>query len=167
MLSWRKIAISLIHLPGDEQTALTDGNTCLQQLTAEIEHPAKKGVPNQEQGMLQLADNRRETPYAFRIRHARSLNRRIAQHFQPSPLGASRSELDWVWGGNSTPARTLLSIAVQPGIGEATAPAGTLPFTATGTFDQPPTPQDNLNAQWASSDTTVATVDRTLDSQHA
>ena len=62
-------------------------------------------------------------------------------------------------GGDSTPARTLLSIAVQPANGEASTPTGTLPFTATGTFDEPPTTQDNLNAQWSSSDATVATVD--------
>ena len=62
-------------------------------------------------------------------------------------------------GGYSTPSRTLLSIAVQPGNAEATTPAGTAPFTATGTFDQPPMTEDNLNARWSSSDTTVATVD--------
>lgn len=68
--------------------------------------------------------------------------------------------LSWTGcGGNSSPARTLLSIAVQPGNAEASTPTGTLPFTATGTFDQPPPTQDNLNAQWSSSDTTVATVD--------
>ncbi len=62
-------------------------------------------------------------------------------------------------GGYSTPSRTLLSIAVQPGDAEAFTPAGTAPFTATGTFDQPPMTEDNLNARWSSSDTTVATVD--------
>jgi hypothetical protein len=62
-------------------------------------------------------------------------------------------------GGYSTPARTLLSIAVQPGNAEAATPAGTAPFTATGTFDQSPMTEDNLNARWSSSDTTVATVD--------
>lgn len=68
--------------------------------------------------------------------------------------------LSWTaCGGNGTPARTLLSIAVQPGSAEATTPTGTLPFTVTGTFDQPPTTQENLDAQWSSSDTTVATVD--------
>ena len=51
------------------------------------------------------------------------------------------------------------SIAVQPGDAEASTPAGTAPFTATGTFDQPPMTEDNLNARWSSSDTTVATVD--------
>ena len=61
-------------------------------------------------------------------------------------------------GGNSTPARTLLSVAVQPANAEAT-PTTTAPFTATGTFDQPPTTEDNLTARWSSSDTTVATVD--------
>ena len=70
--------------------------------------------------------------------------------------------LSWTGcGGNSTPSRTLLSITVQPGNGEATAPTGTLPFTATGTFDQAPTTQENISAQWSSSDTTVATVDPT------
>jgi hypothetical protein len=68
--------------------------------------------------------------------------------------------LNWTGcGGDSMPARTLLRITVQPGSGEATTPTGTLPFSVTGTFDQPPTTQDNLNAQWSSSDTTVATVD--------
>lgn len=68
--------------------------------------------------------------------------------------------LNWTGcGGNSMPSRTLLSMAIQPSNGEATAPTGTLPFTATGTFDQPPTTQDTLRAQWSSSDTTVATVD--------
>ncbi len=62
-------------------------------------------------------------------------------------------------GGSSMPSRTLLSIAVQPAAAEAVVPTGSAPFTATGTFDQPPTTQDNLTAQWSSSDTTVATVD--------
>jgi len=65
-------------------------------------------------------------------------------------------------GGNSmsTPSRALLSVTVQPGSADATAPTGTLPFTATGTFDQPPTTQDSLSADWSSSDTSVATIDR-------
>lgn len=61
-------------------------------------------------------------------------------------------------GGTAIPARTLLKIDVQPGTAEAT-PTGSLPFTATGTFDQAPMTQDSLNAQWSSSDTAVATVD--------
>jgi len=60
---------------------------------------------------------------------------------------------------NNMPVRNLVSVAVQPPNGEATAPAGTLPFTATGTFDQPPTTEDSLMAQWSSSDPTIATVD--------
>jgi hypothetical protein len=64
-------------------------------------------------------------------------------------------------GGSSTPSRTLLSIAVQPDNGEAVTPTGTLPFTATGTFDQPPTTQENLSAQWSSSDTTIGAIDAT------
>jgi len=78
----------------------------------------------------------------------------------PSLLLLGILALSWTGcGGNSTPPRSLLTIAVQPRNGEATTPTGTLPFIATGTFDQPPTTQDNLNAQWSSSDTTVATVD--------
>lgn len=69
--------------------------------------------------------------------------------------------LIWTGCGEGTPVRTLVSVAVQPGNGEATAPTGTLPFTATGTFDHPPTTQENLKAEWSSSDTTVATVDPT------
>jgi hypothetical protein len=63
-------------------------------------------------------------------------------------------------GGSSmsTPSRVLLSVAVQPGNGDATVPTGTLPFTATGTFSQPPTTQD-LSAQWSSSNASVAMVD--------
>lgn len=62
-------------------------------------------------------------------------------------------------GGSGTPTRTLLSVAVQPADAEAATPSGTAPFTATGTFDQPPMTEDNLTARWLSSDTTVATVD--------
>ncbi len=64
-------------------------------------------------------------------------------------------------GGSSmsTPSRALLNVAVQPGNGDATAPTGTLPFTATGTFSQPPTTQTDLSAQWSSSNASVATVD--------
>jgi hypothetical protein len=64
-------------------------------------------------------------------------------------------------GGSSmaTSARVLLSISVQPSNGDATAPTGTLPFTATGTFNQPPTTQTDLGVQWSSSDGSVATMD--------
>lgn len=62
-------------------------------------------------------------------------------------------------GGGTAPVRTLASVAVEPASAEATAPTGTLPFAATGTFDQPPTTQDNLSVRWSSSDTTVATID--------
>src|SRR5690242_741326 len=65
-------------------------------------------------------------------------------------------------GSSNTPdsplaARTLTSLAVQPGTAEATAPEGTLPFTALGTFTQAPT-TDEVTAQWSSSDTNVVTV---------
>jgi len=65
--------------------------------------------------------------------------------------------------GDGSPAfqatRQLTSIAVQPVDADALVPTGTLPFSATGTFDQPPTTQANLPAEWVSSDATIATVD--------
>ncbi len=69
--------------------------------------------------------------------------------------------LSFIWsgcGGGGTPARNLVSVSVQPGIAEATAPTGTSPFTAAGTFDQKPTAEDSLTAQWSSSDPTIATI---------
>ena len=60
-------------------------------------------VPNEKR----VEPRARETPshdplkgtaYEFRISHARSLNHGTAQFFQPSTLGASRSELDRVRG---------------------------------------------------------------------
>ena len=55
--------------------------------------------------------------------------------------------------------RQLIGIGVQPASGKAIAPDGTVPFSATGTFDQAPTTQANLPVQWASSDSTIATID--------
>jgi len=62
-------------------------------------------------------------------------------------------------GGGSIGPRQLIGISVQPGNGQAIAPDGTVPFSATGTFDQAPTTQANLPVQWTSSDSTVATID--------
>src|SRR5262249_34521445 len=64
-------------------------------------------------------------------------------------------------GGSSGPEgpRQLVSIAVQPGSAQVIAPDGTVPFSATGTFDQAPTVEANLPVQWASSDSSIATVD--------
>ena len=63
-------------------------------------------------------------------------------------------------GSNPHPTtRNLLSISVQPSNVEAAAPSGNSPFTATGTFDQAPTTDDNLSVTWSSSDTTIATID--------
>jgi hypothetical protein len=63
-------------------------------------------------------------------------------------------------GGGSTPMqlRQLIAITVQPSNGDTIVP-GTLPFTASGTFNQPPTTQTNLAARWTSSNSSVATVD--------
>jgi hypothetical protein len=64
-------------------------------------------------------------------------------------------------GGQATigAQRQLVSIAVQPSDADAFLPSGTVPFGASGTFDQAPTTQTNLPAHWASSDSTVATID--------
>lgn len=59
----------------------------------------------------------------------------------------------------SVPARQLISISVYPASADAVAPTGTIPLSASGTFDQMPTTQDALTAQWSSSDLQVATVD--------
>jgi hypothetical protein len=61
--------------------------------------------------------------------------------------------------GGPTGPRQLISIAVQPVAAQAIAPDGTVPFSATGTFDQRPTVQTNLPVKWASSDPTIATID--------
>ncbi len=53
-------------------------------------------------------------------------------------------------GGGSMGPRQLIGISVQPVSGQAIAPDGTVPFSATGT---------NLPVQWASSDSTIATID--------
>jgi hypothetical protein len=55
--------------------------------------------------------------------------------------------------------RQLISVSLQPVSGQAIAPDGTVPFSATGTFDQSPTTEANLPVQWTSSDSTVATID--------
>lgn len=62
-------------------------------------------------------------------------------------------------GGGSIGPRQLIGVSVQPVSGQAIAPDGTVPFSATGTFDQAPTTQANLPVQWASSDSTIATID--------
>jgi hypothetical protein len=64
-------------------------------------------------------------------------------------------------GGSSmsVPARQLTSISVQPANGEAVVASGTVPFSASGTFDQPPTAEDSLAVAWSTSDTTIATID--------
>ena len=55
--------------------------------------------------------------------------------------------------------RQLIGISVQPVSGKAIAPDGTVPFSATGAFDQAPKTQANLPVQWVSSDSTIATID--------
>lgn len=60
-------------------------------------------------------------------------------------------------GSTSPRERNLLTVSVQPATAEATAPSGSAPFTATGTYDQAPTTQD-LTVLWSSSNPMVATI---------
>jgi hypothetical protein len=61
-------------------------------------------------------------------------------------------------GGGSFQPRRLIALSVLPSDAVASVP-GTLPFSATGTFDSAPTTQANVAAQWSSPDQSVATVD--------
>jgi hypothetical protein len=61
-------------------------------------------------------------------------------------------------GGSNFPPRQLIAIGVSP-TGAGANQGDTVPFTVTGTFDQPPTTQTNLPAQWVSSDVLTATID--------
>src|SRR5437868_11682662 len=62
-------------------------------------------------------------------------------------------------GTSSSPqARVLLSIAVQPNSASAVKQRQ-VAFSVTGAFNQAPTTQANLTAAWASSDSTIATID--------
>lgn len=62
-------------------------------------------------------------------------------------------------GGGSFQPRQLIALLVLPSDAAASVPGGTLPFSATGTFDSAPTTQTNLAAEWSSSDRSVATID--------
>jgi hypothetical protein len=57
-------------------------------------------------------------------------------------------------GGGSPsfqPPRQLTSLTVQPSNGDAIVPAGTLPFNATGTYNEAPISQANMTVLWVSS----------------
>ena len=60
-------------------------------------------------------------------------------------------------GGSSMQPHQLVAIAVSP-TGAGANQGDIVPFSATGTFAQPPTTQTNVPAQWTSSDATTATV---------
>lgn len=62
-------------------------------------------------------------------------------------------------GGSLQPPRLLIGLAVQPASADAVAPDGTAPFSATATFNQPPTTESQYPVQWGSSDASIATVD--------
>ena len=61
-------------------------------------------------------------------------------------------------GGSSMQPHQLIGIVVSP-TGAGANQGDTVPFTATGTFAQPPTTQTNIPVQWTSSDTSTATID--------
>ena len=89
------------------------------------------------------------------------LSRIVATGFRASILPVSIVlGLAGCGGGTmSVPARQLVAISVQPSNGDAIAPSGTIPFAASGTFDQAPTTEESLAVQWSSSDPSVATID--------
>jgi len=60
-------------------------------------------------------------------------------------------------GGSGPQAHQLIAIAVSPS-GAGANQGDTVPFSATGTFAQPPITQTNIAAQWTSSDTKTATI---------
>jgi hypothetical protein len=61
-------------------------------------------------------------------------------------------------GGGSMGPRQLIALAVQPSSTIAIQ-GDIVSFSATGTFDQMPTTQQNMPAQWTSSDESIATID--------
>jgi hypothetical protein len=74
-----------------------------------------------------------------------------------SGLGIPLAMLAGCGGSSMTPPQ-LIGIFVSP-TGAGANQGDTVPFSATGTFAQPPTTQTNIPAQWTSSDTTTATID--------
>jgi hypothetical protein len=62
-------------------------------------------------------------------------------------------------GGSVQPQRVLSGLTVQPTNADAVEPDGTVPFSATASFNQPPTTQTGYPAHWISSDSNVATID--------
>jgi len=61
-------------------------------------------------------------------------------------------------GGGSMASRQLIALAVQPS-SKIAIQGDTVSFNATGTFDQAPTTQPNMPAQWTSSDESIASID--------
>ena len=47
--------------------------------------------------------------------------------------------------------RQLIALTVQPTVADANAPAGKVQFSATGTYNEEPSTQANVNAQWETS----------------
>jgi len=61
-------------------------------------------------------------------------------------------------GTSPSQGRHLVSLAVHPA-NSFVLPGANVTFAATASFDQPPLTQSNYPSQWASSDTTLATID--------
>lgn len=61
-------------------------------------------------------------------------------------------------GKSELQGRQLIGLTVQPN-NASVLQGATFPFSATATFDQAPTSEDDFPAHWASSDSTVATID--------
>jgi len=74
-----------------------------------------------------------------------------------SGLGISLAMMASCGGSVMTP-HQLVAIVVSPS-GAGANQGDTVPFSATGTFAQPPTTQTNVPAQWSSSDTGTVHVD--------
>ena len=72
-------------------------------------------------------------------------------------LGVSLSVMT-ACGGSSPQPHQLIALVVSPS-GAGANQGDTVPFSATGTFAQPPITQANLPTQWTSSDISRATVD--------
>jgi hypothetical protein len=73
-------------------------------------------------------------------------------------LGISLAVMASCGGGANFPPRQLIALVVSP-TGAGANQGDTVPFSATGTFDQAPTTQTNVPAQWSSSDTSTANID--------
>jgi hypothetical protein len=87
---------------------------------------------------------------------SRSNRSRTRTVLTSSGLGISLAMMASCGGSVMTP-HQLVAIVVSPS-GAGANQGDAVPFSATGTFAQPPTTETNIPAQWTSSDTNTATV---------